>query len=92
VVPTTELTAATYVPGTAPHSWQAIASGASGIGPKGMRVAAKALAMTAVDLLTDPALVAAARAAHAEATGPGYVYRSLVGDREPPLDYRQPAR
>ena len=60
VVPTAGLRAATWVPGTASHSWQAIAAGGMSIGNKGMLVAAKTLAMTAVDLFTNPDLVAAA--------------------------------
>jgi aminobenzoyl-glutamate utilization protein B len=92
VVPTVGLSTATWVPGTAAHSWQAIAAGGMSIGEKGMIVAAKTLAMTAVDLFTPPALVAAARAERDARVGPDFVYRSLVGDRPPPLDYRLPAR
>lgn len=49
-VPTVEMRAATWVPGTAPHSWQAIAAGGTSIGHKGMMVAAKTMALTAIDL------------------------------------------
>jgi aminobenzoyl-glutamate utilization protein B len=89
IVPATSLTAATWVPGTAAHSWQAIAAGGMSIGNKGMLVAAKTLAMTAVDLLTNPELVAAARAEHERRRGPDFVYVPLLGDRDPPLDYRR---
>jgi aminobenzoyl-glutamate utilization protein B len=92
VVPTAGLEAATWVPGTAAHSWQAIAAGGTSIGNKGMMVAAKALAMTAYDLFTRPDLRAAAAAEQAKRVGPGFEYRSLVGDRAPPLDYRKAAR
>jgi aminobenzoyl-glutamate utilization protein B len=92
VVPTVGLRAATWVPGTAAHSWQAIAAGGTSIGEKGMIVAAKAMAMTAADLFTNDALRAAARAEFDERVGPGFVYRALVGDRPPPLDYRLPPR
>ncbi len=91
VVPTAGMSAATWVPGTPAHSWQAIAAGGMSIGNKGMVVAAKTLAMTAVDLFTDPALLAAAAAEHMERVGPDFEYVSLVGDRDPPLDYRKPA-
>ena len=40
-VPTVQLTAATFVPGTPAHSWQAVAAGGMSIGAKGMMVAAK---------------------------------------------------
>jgi len=89
VVPTAGMSAATWVPGTPAHSWQAIAAGGMSIGNKGMIVAAKTLAMTAVDIFTRPELVAAARAEHLERVGPDFEYVSLVGDRDPPLDYRK---
>ena len=91
VVPTVGISAATWVPGTPAHSWQAIAAGGMSIGEKGMVVAAKTLAMTAVDLFTDAALLEAAKAEYRERVGPDFSYVSLVGDREPPLDYRKPA-
>src|SRR6185369_9964986 len=50
VVPTVGLDAATWVPGTAAHSWQAVACGGTDIGIKGMMVAAKTMAFTAIDL------------------------------------------
>lgn len=92
VVPTGGMRAATWVPGTAAHSWQAVAAGGTTIGVKGLVVAAKTLAMTAVDLFTNPELVAEVKAEHDRRVGPGFVYKSLVGDRPPPLDYRNPAR
>ena len=91
VVPTGGMRAATWIPGTSAHSWQAIAAGGTSIGEKGMVVAAKTLAMTALDLFTNPALVEAAKAEHLKRVGPDFVYTSLVGDREPPLDYRKAA-
>jgi aminobenzoyl-glutamate utilization protein B len=89
VVPTGGLRTATWVPGTPSHSWQAIAAGGTGIGVKGMMVAAKTLALTAIDLLASPALVGAAAAEYRKAVGPDFVYVPLVGDRAPPLDYRR---
>ncbi len=44
--------------------------------------------MTMVDLFTTPELVAAAKAEHTERVGDDFVYEALVGDRDPPLDYR----
>jgi len=90
-VPTAGLRAATWVPGTPSHSWQAIAAGGTSIGNKGMIVAAKTLAMSAVELFSQPELVARARAEFEERRGPDYAYVSLVGDRAPPLDYRNAA-
>ncbi len=89
VVPTAQFTAATWVPGTPSHSWQAVAAGGTSIGAKGMIVAAKTLALTAIDLLNNPAHVAEARKELESAQGSGFRYQALVGDRKPPLDYRE---
>lgn len=91
VTPTGGFSTATWVPGTAAHSWQAIAAGGTSIGEKGMVVAAKTLAMSAVDLLTRPDLVESARAERLRRVGPDFVYKPLLGDRPPPLDYRNTA-
>ena len=91
MVPTGGIRTATWVPGTSAHSWQAIAAGGTTIGEKGMIVAAKTLAMTAIDLFTRPALVTEAKVQHAASIPDGWVYQPLLGDRDPPLDYRKPA-
>jgi aminobenzoyl-glutamate utilization protein B len=41
-----------------------------------------------VDLFSDPAKVAAIRAEFMERRGADFQYRPLLGDRDPPLDYR----
>jgi len=87
-VPTAGLATATWVPGTSAHSWQAVAAGGSEIGNKGMINAAKALAYSAYDLFTQPALLTAARDEFQRRRGDDYVYEPLLGDRDPPLDYR----
>jgi aminobenzoyl-glutamate utilization protein B len=87
-VPTGGLYTATWVPGTAAHSWQAVAASGSSIGVKGMIVAAKTLALTSIDLFTNSQLLADAKTEHRKRVGPDFVYRALVGDRQPPLDYR----
>src|SRR5262249_50815730 len=51
IVPTTEFRTATYVPGTPGHSWQSTACSGYSIGRKGMVIAAKTLALSAVDLM-----------------------------------------
>lgn len=86
--PTAGFSAASWVPGTPSHSWQAVAAGGTPIGWKGMQLAAKTLAMTAVDLFGDASLRAAATREFEAALGDDFVYESLVGDRAPPLDYR----
>ena len=88
-VPTVGLRTATWVPGTSAHSWQAIAAGGTSIGNKGMINAAKTLAMTAADLFTNPEKIAEAKREFDEKRGPDFTYEPLVGDRDPPLDYRR---
>ena len=87
-IPTAGLNTATWVPGTSAHSWQAVAAGGTDIGNKGMINAAKTLAFTAYDLFTQPSLLESARDEFLTRRGPDYEYVPLLGDRDPPLDYR----
>jgi len=82
------LSAATWVPGTAAHSWQAVACGGTTIGLKGMAVAAKTIALTAIDLFTQPELITKAKAEFEQRRGSNFKYVPLLGDRKPPLNYR----
>lgn len=86
-VPTVGLRAATWVPGTPMHSWQAVACGATDIGIKGMNVAAKTMALTAIDLFTKPLLIQQAKDEFIKLKG-DYQYKALLGDRKPALNYR----
>ena len=88
-VPTVGMSAATWVPGTGAHTWQAVAAGRTPIGHKGMIVAAKSMALTAVDLFKNPALLSAAKDEFYSRRGRDFKYEALLGDREPPLDYRR---
>jgi aminobenzoyl-glutamate utilization protein B len=88
VVPTIELSAATWVPGTPAHSWQATAAGGTTIGAKGMMVAAKTMALTMAELFSEPGHIVKAKEEFDRRTA-GHPYRPLVGDRKPPLDYRK---
>lgn len=87
--PTVGLRTATWVPGTSAHSWQSSAASGMSIGFKGTQVAAKTLALAAIELYTNPELRAEAKAEFDRARGPDYKYKSLLGDRDPPLDYRK---
>ncbi len=60
------------VPG---HSWQLVAASNSGIGYKGMMYAAKTLALTGLEMLTNPELLAAAKDEFEKASG-GRKYKS----------------
>lgn len=86
-VPTVGLRAATWAPGTPAHSWQAVACGGTEIGTKGMSVAAKTMALTAIDLFTKPVLIQQAKEEFMKLKG-DYQYKALLGDRKPALNYR----
>jgi aminobenzoyl-glutamate utilization protein B len=88
VVPTIGLGTATWVPGTTAHSWQAVAAGGMSIGKKGMMVAAKTIAATAMDLFKNPTLIDAAKAEWTKRKGAEFKYKALLGDRKPALNYR----
>jgi aminobenzoyl-glutamate utilization protein B len=87
-VPTVGLRIAGYVPGTAGHSWQAAAASGMSIGFKGANNAAKVLALAAIEIIENDKLRAAAHKEHAEKLGENFRYEPLLGDRSPPLDYR----
>ncbi len=87
-VPTSGVRIATWVPGTSSHSWQAVAAGGMSIGTKGSTLAAKALANSAVRLFEEPQLIELAWEEHNINIG-DHEYKALLGDRNPPLDYRK---
>jgi aminobenzoyl-glutamate utilization protein B len=87
VVPTVGLSTATWVPGTAAHTWQAVAADGMSIGYKGMMVAAKTMALTGKDLILNPLLISEAKKEFDERLD-GLVYEPLIGDMDPPLHFR----
>ena len=88
VVPTVGFRTATWVPGTPGHSWQAVACGGMSIGHKGMMNAAKTLALSCIHVFQNPAIVEKAWETIQEQRGPNFEYYPLLGDRDPPLNYR----
>lgn len=88
-VPTAGLVTAVWVPGTPAHSWQAVSCGGTSIAMKAMMNAAKALTYSAIDIYTNTDIIELARKEFLERRGTNYVYKPILGDREPPLDYRK---
>jgi len=88
VVPQAGLRTATWVPGTAGHSWQGVAAGGTTIGMKGTKLAAQVMADTAQDIFKDPSILDDAKIEYQNRVGEDFQYVPLLGDREPPLDYR----
>ena len=59
-----------------------------GVVSEGMLLAAKTLARTGIELLQNPQLVEEAKAEFNERRGDNFSYAPLLGDRKPPLDFR----
>ena len=87
IVPLVSMSAATWPPGTPGHSWQAVAAGGTSMGIKGMTVAAKTMAMTAIDLFGNPAIIEKAKLELYKRRGTQFIYEPMIGDRAPALDY-----
>lgn len=64
VVPTVEFRGATWVMGTAAHTWQAVAQGKSSYAHKGMLLAGKVMGATGINLLLNPEIIQKAKADH----------------------------
>lgn len=84
VAPVINLTATTAPVGVPWHGWAVVASGGTSIGHKGMLLAAKAMAATAVDLYLDPEALTAVREEF-EAKTEGHMYESYVTADTPPI-------
>jgi len=92
VVPTTGFGTACWVPGTPGHSWQAVAAGGTSIARQGMNLAARVLAATAWDLLSNPNIMKQAKEEHTRRLG-GKKYNPLIqAEQKPPLNYRRPPK
>jgi aminobenzoyl-glutamate utilization protein B len=78
----------TFIPSTSGHSWQNVAVAGSTIGTKGLIVAAKVIALAAIDLIENPALLQKAQDEFNSRRGPDFKYEPLIGDRLPPYDYQ----
>lgn len=85
VVPTIRLGVTTAPKDTPWHSWAVVACSGMSIGHKGMAYAAKALAMTMVDLFEDAELRKRVKAEFKERKG-DYVYKGIVPDGPPPIN------
>ena len=88
LVPTAGARIASWVPGTPGHSWQAVASGGTSIGLKGEKLAAQVLSDTAIEIYLDPSITEKAEKELLRKVGKDFNYSPLIGDRDPPLNYR----
>ena len=86
VVPTAQVHAPTVAIGTPFHTWQVVAQGKSPAAHKAMVQAAKAMARLGIEALTQPALIAAAKADLKKRTTRTPYVSPLPDDVAPPLD------
>ena len=86
VVPTVQAWGATCAIGTPFHSWQFTGQGKAPAAHKGMVHVAKVMAGTAIEALTDPRLIAAAKEDLARRTGGTPYVSPLPADVGPALD------
>ena len=86
-VPLATLSVATTVKGTGLHTWQQAALAGTTVGTKAISVVAKVFYLSALDLYGSPDLVKDIWNEYYSVQGHDYHYETLVGDREPPLDY-----
>jgi aminobenzoyl-glutamate utilization protein B len=86
VVPTVQVHAPTVAIGTPFHTWQIVAQGKSPAAHKAMVHAAKAMAVTGLNVITDPLLLKEAKEALAEHTSRTPYICPLGDDVSPPLN------
>ncbi|MEM9782624.1 MAG: amidohydrolase [Pseudomonadota bacterium] len=83
--PTVQARVATCAIGTTFHTWQVVAQGVAPFAHKGMTHAAKVMAATAIDVIADPALLAAAKADHAARLAAEPYICPIPDDVHPPI-------
>jgi aminobenzoyl-glutamate utilization protein B len=86
-VPTVRLRYAANIPGTIGHHWSSGIASATPIAHKGSNYASRIIARTAIDLLTDPDLLAGATRYHREVQTKDYQWVSLIPEGTPPPVY-----
>ena len=84
--PTVEFNTAAWVLGTSAHSWQAVAQSGVGLGYKSTIFAAKVMAATAIDLLTNQQLLAKAKEEHKSRIGNKQYKSPIPPGHKPPID------
>ncbi len=72
LTPTAQINVASWPSGAPGHSWQIVSSGKTGLGHKGLLLAAKVLAGTAADLMENPEILAKAREEFSITAADGY--------------------
>jgi len=85
IAPTVQISVATWPIGTPGHSWQITACSGHSLGNKGMLVASKTMARTAVDLIQKPEVLEKAKKEFLDRVKDEKYKSPLPKDLEPPL-------
>jgi aminobenzoyl-glutamate utilization protein B len=88
IVPTGQVYVTTCAYGTPPHSWQMVSQGKSSIAHKGMLLAGKVMASSAIEAILNPAIIEQAKVEHKEQLG-GEVYQSMIPPEAMPAPIRR---
>jgi len=84
--PTVEFSTAAYILGTPGHSWQVVAQSAVGLGHKSLIFAAKTMATTVIDLMTNEDLLKKAKEEHKQRLRGRKYKPPIPPEMKPPLD------
>jgi aminobenzoyl-glutamate utilization protein B len=84
--PSVEFGTATWILGTPAHSWQAVAQSGVGVGHASLIFAAKVIAATVIDLLTNENILNQAKEEHKRRTHNKKYKSPIPLDNKPPLD------
>jgi len=84
--PTVEFSTATWILGTAGHSWQAVAQSGVGLGHKSLIFAAKTMAATVIDLMMNEDLMKKAKEEHKQRLRGREYKPPIPPEMKPPLD------
>lgn len=87
-LPTVQFNAATHAPGTPAHSWQAAATAGTSIGRKGMLVAARTLALSAMELIETPNVIDAAKTSFEKRRAGRTWTTRIAPDAKAPVDVK----
>ena len=87
-LPTVQFNAATHAPGKPEHSWQAAATAGTSIGRKGMLVAARTLALSAMELIETPNAIDAAKTSFEKRRAGKTWTTRIAPDAKAPVDVK----
>ena len=85
--PTAQVYTACFISGAPGHSWQNVSVGKTSIGHKGLLLAAKVIASSAIELMENPEIITAAKTEFENRTKSGYVSPIPDGEYAKAVEY-----